>query len=275
MKEIKVLKEHAMIPLNDLSIDIAQVRVDGAGKGIHDLARSIDKVGLLEPIVVFPVEGTDGYEILAGQRRFLACKELQWDKIPARIIERPEAEEDAKALSLHENWLREAISKKDEIRACLLLHRRYKNVAFIVEELGLPAYKVRANLKYDSLNPGLQKMVDTSEIDIDTAVRAQEAADVGGESVQEAIKYAKEMRGMSGEQRKRVVKKKKENPDDNTDEIIESAKAGDRIVQTWVVLSTNTHQALKKYAEEEKLNLNDAGASLIEESLLTKGFLPE
>jgi len=48
---------------------------------IDALARSINEVGLLHPIVITP----DG-ELLAGQRRLEACKQLKWDKIPVRII---------------------------------------------------------------------------------------------------------------------------------------------------------------------------------------------
>jgi len=48
---------------------------------IDALARSINEVGLLHPIVITP----DG-ELLAGQRRLEACKKLGWEEVPVRII---------------------------------------------------------------------------------------------------------------------------------------------------------------------------------------------
>jgi len=48
------------------------------------LVRNIQERGLLQPIVVTPV-GADRYRILAGQRRFLACRRLGWKTIPVVI----------------------------------------------------------------------------------------------------------------------------------------------------------------------------------------------
>ena len=52
---------------------------------IRELALSIKTHGLLQPIVVRPME--NGFEIAAGHRRFLACKLLRWKKIPVCIQE--------------------------------------------------------------------------------------------------------------------------------------------------------------------------------------------
>ena len=49
---------------------------------IAALARSIEEVGLLHPITVTP----DG-ELLLGQRRLLACRELGWTEIEVKIRE--------------------------------------------------------------------------------------------------------------------------------------------------------------------------------------------
>lgn len=55
---------------------------------IDALARSINEIGLLHPIVITP----DG-ELLAGQRRLEACKKLGWGEVPVRIIETKEFHE--------------------------------------------------------------------------------------------------------------------------------------------------------------------------------------
>jgi ParB family chromosome partitioning protein len=52
---------------------------------LDELIASIEEKGLLEPIVVRPVE--DGFEVVAGYRRLEACKRLGWRKIPCQIIE--------------------------------------------------------------------------------------------------------------------------------------------------------------------------------------------
>lgn len=51
---------------------------------LRSLAKSIETVGLLHPIVV----SQDGL-LLAGMRRLQACKALGWEQVPVTIIEVP------------------------------------------------------------------------------------------------------------------------------------------------------------------------------------------
>ena len=48
---------------------------------VDGLARSIEHLGLLQPLVVFP----DG-RLIAGHRRLLAAKKLNWAEVPVRIV---------------------------------------------------------------------------------------------------------------------------------------------------------------------------------------------
>ncbi|MFZ1875998.1 MAG: ParB N-terminal domain-containing protein [Nitrososphaeraceae archaeon] len=49
----------------------------------------MSRQGLLQPIIVRPAagEGNENYTIVAGNRRFNACKALGWMEIPSRIVE--------------------------------------------------------------------------------------------------------------------------------------------------------------------------------------------
>ncbi len=51
------------------------------------LAKSIQKLGLLEPITVKPLIGGDGYEIISGNKRFCALSMLGEKKIPCILTE--------------------------------------------------------------------------------------------------------------------------------------------------------------------------------------------
>ena len=66
------VKEYLQIPLDSLEIGRGQARTREVYTGIAELADSIRKVGLLEPIVVCEGVQEGKYEILTGQRRFLA-----------------------------------------------------------------------------------------------------------------------------------------------------------------------------------------------------------
>lgn len=68
---------------------------------IEDLARSIERQGLLSPITVFPKPG-GRYALVAGQRRLLAFQYLDRETIPA-IVHEAMTDEAATAVSLVEN----------------------------------------------------------------------------------------------------------------------------------------------------------------------------
>jgi ParB family chromosome partitioning protein len=53
---------------------------------VLELADSISKIGLLSPILVRITE-KGKFEVVAGNRRFKACKSLGWKKIPCHIVE--------------------------------------------------------------------------------------------------------------------------------------------------------------------------------------------
>ena len=53
--------------------------------GISDLANDIRSNGLINPITVR--KSKDKYEIIAGQRRYLACKMLKRSTIPCNIVD--------------------------------------------------------------------------------------------------------------------------------------------------------------------------------------------
>jgi ParB family chromosome partitioning protein len=274
MEKIKMGTNVIEIPLDDLYINIAQVRTENVGKDIAELAESISKVGQLEPIVVAPAKEKGKYEIIAGQRRYLAHKELGAASIRAVVIEEPLEEHEAKVLSLTENWHRLGLSHKDELNACLLLWRRYKSVPKIVEETGLSPVKVRKYLRYETLPEPLKKKVDEGEIDLTVAERAAAAASVRGKCDEsEAVSLAEEMKQMSDAQRKNIVKKREENPDVPVDEVVEAAKTHEKVTQIVVTLGPGIHEGLRRYAAEESCTQDIAAAGIIEEGLATKGYI--
>ena len=103
MAEIIDIKQ---IPLGDLELGQSQPRTRDVRKGISELVDSIRKVGQLEPIVVCPGSKPDKYEILIGQRRFLACKEVGVPTIWAAILDERVDETAAKVIFFNANLMR-------------------------------------------------------------------------------------------------------------------------------------------------------------------------
>lgn len=268
------IKEVREIPLDDLVLGKGQVRLSDTAKGIDELADSIRKVGLLEPIVICTAEVQGKYEIILGQRRFLACQEINKPSILAVILDERVDVMEAKILSLTENLIRLDLNPKDLIDVCNDLYNKYGSIQAVVEETALPRNEVAKYVKYPRLVPELKELVNSREVKIDTALRAQEAAGVSGDvDTKEAVELAKEMSTMSGPQQRMIVKERESNPEQPVDEVIEHAKTGGKITQVVVTLTGNVHRSLGSYADFEDRTLDDAAASLIEESLAQKGFL--
>ena len=269
--------EYRDIPLDDLVIGKGQVRTQTPGKGVEELARSIEAQGLLQPIVVCAARDEHKWEILTGQRRFLAHKYLQRDFIPAAVLDERVDEGQAKAISITENLIRRQLSGKELKDGILYLYNLYGSVQDVAETTGLPRTKVQDYVKYPRLLPKLQEMVVEGTVDVNAAVKAQDASndEEGFPNPEVAVTLAQEMAGMSGVQRKRVAKERKEHPERPVDEVIERAKTGARVTQIVATVTQDTHTALQKFAKEEGSTQDEAAVVLIEEALTGRGLLEE
>jgi ParB family transcriptional regulator, chromosome partitioning protein len=273
--------DYREIALDQLELGQLQARQRVSEKGIPELAESIARQGLLQPILIAPADQSGRYEILIGQRRFLAHQFLtnQGRLDPAVIMcavldERVE-EAEAKAVSLTENLLREGLSSVDTIEACTYLYKRWGSAKAVAEETGISYDKVRQYIKYPRLVEPLKQLVDEGSIKVETALRAQDIATGDDERVdaEAAVQLAKEMGGMSGAQQKKIVQTKTENPDLDTEELIEDAKSGSKITQILVTLTSNIHAGLQRYATEQDTTQDDAAGALIEDGLRGAGFV--
>ena len=77
---------------------------------LYELAESIKSQGVMQPILVRPVDG--GYEIIAGERRFRAAKLAGLDEVP--VLVKVVADEAAAVMALIENIQREDLNPLEE-----------------------------------------------------------------------------------------------------------------------------------------------------------------
>jgi ParB/RepB/Spo0J family partition protein len=128
---------------------------------IEDLAKSIEKQGLLSPITVF--QKPDGrYALVAGQRRLLACKQLGWSMIPA-IVRDSMTDADATAISLVENVHRADMNPRDKAVAFKALLDRFGNFQTVSRETGVSVSTIRKYVQLLDLAPQLQEQLVAGE----------------------------------------------------------------------------------------------------------------
>lgn len=109
------------LALTEISPNPLQPRTDISEDMIAELADSIRKVGVLQPIIVRP-EGA-GYQIIAGERRWRASKAAGLERVPVRVMATSETE--ALALALIENLQREDLNPIEEARGYRRLIEEY------------------------------------------------------------------------------------------------------------------------------------------------------
>jgi len=140
MAQIKKVLE---IPVSRIILGEVPTVPDSFGfrTDLQDLMDSLQKVGQLQPILVF--EGADGkYEVLAGRRRVMAFVQLRARTIWAAIMDERVGVDEGNAMWLSENLVRKL--HEDDIRAVMdVLLKKYGSVKALVHETGIPLEKVQ------------------------------------------------------------------------------------------------------------------------------------
>lgn len=141
------------IPITKLYVGKSNVR--GAAGDITELTRSIEKEGVLQPILVRPVK--DRYEIIVGSRRFRAAKAAGLKSIPAIIKEMDDGE--AIVASLTENIQRGDIEPEEEAKAYRILIGIFGSTRKVAERIGVDHSRIVRTMQVLELVPQLQKKV--------------------------------------------------------------------------------------------------------------------
>lgn len=266
------------LPLSELGIDRFQVRKQNVGQDLDDLAASIEKWGLLQPITVCKWSGAPGpykWEIVCGQRRFLAHQQLKRTEIHCGIIEDEITLEEGLALSASENVVRLDMTNKDMIDLCVTLYNRYGTFKDVAEETKLPYQIVRKYIKFDGLPDFLKEKVRNRELLTPEAMKIQDAAtgprnEFNQERAEELIDVFKPQ---DNKTRAKILELAKKHPEVPADKIVEEAEKPVTTTKLNLILDGNESNALQQFADDEETSTKNAAHDLILEGLGTKGYL--
>ena len=145
------------IPLDDLIISEFNVRRRDITADIDGLAHSIDIFDLQQPIVVQP-KG-DKFEIIIGQRRYLAAKQLGWVEIDARVLDEPKEEQEVKIASFSENVQRRDLTPRDKADVCSYLLEIFDSPREVAEYVGTTETTVKKWLGFAAVPEFLKVLV--------------------------------------------------------------------------------------------------------------------
>ena len=145
------------LPLGQLSPNPAQPRRSFDDASIDELADSIRARGVIQPLLVRPQpDEADRFEIVVGERRFIAAGRAGLDAVPC--IVRTLDDRETFVLSIAENVAREDLNPIDEAAAYRrMLDDGYAaNQGEIAELIGIHRTRVSRKLKLLSLDPRIQ-----------------------------------------------------------------------------------------------------------------------
>jgi ParB family chromosome partitioning protein len=114
------------LPTGALRPNARNPRRSFAAAELEELAASLRERGIIQPIVVRPLRGvSDGYEIIAGERRWRAAQRAGLHEVPVVVIEATDAE--ALQLAIIENVQRADLNALEEAEGYRALMEEFHN----------------------------------------------------------------------------------------------------------------------------------------------------
>jgi ParB family chromosome partitioning protein len=169
------------IEVENLTPNLFQPRKNFNKEKMEELKESIKKHGIIQPIVVRKM--ANGYEIIAGERRLKAAKEIGLKKIPAII--KSINNEKSLEIALVENIQREDLNPVEQANAFKRLIDEFNlTQQELAEVTGKSRTLVTNTIRLLKLNPEIQKNISEGKISFG---HAKLLLSIEGEEVQKAV----------------------------------------------------------------------------------------
>lgn len=150
--------------LTDIEPNKEQPRHDFDEAAIANLADSIRTYGLLQPILVTPIQN-GGYKIVAGERRWRACRMLGLNEVPVLIKEL--SDEQTAQIALIENLQREDLNPLEEAMGYEALMKKYGMTQEAVgKTVGKPRSSIANALRLLNMAEEIREMVRCGDISV-------------------------------------------------------------------------------------------------------------
>lgn len=248
----------------DIAPNPRQPRTDFRQEELDELVVSIREIGVLQPIVVRPIPGapagTPRYELIVGERRLRATKQIGLATIPAVI--KSTADEDMLRDALLENLHRANLNALEEASAYQQLLADFGiTQEQLGERIGRSRPQITNTLRLLRLPPSVQKRVAAGVLSPgharailaagDAAAMERLADKIVNEDL--SVRAAEAAAGRLSARRPRVAKPTAGKRQGQLDEIAE--RLGDRLdTRVKVTLGANKGQIVIDFATVEDLN---------------------
>lgn len=258
----------------------SQARQTGVDVGVTDLAASIKSQGLLEPIQLAETGEEGVYELLDGQRRFLAFTLLrekepdQFSEIPSFVHPAEMEEWKKKTISLHANLSQVPMNKRDRINAMTVVFGRFGSVKKMAAATGLSQSTIRRYVEASRLPESMREAVLAGKLSMRVALyaadmHAYDPEDPDSVDPAKMLATATEMQPLTGKQKSYAMEMKSDEPDRPIREILDTVKSLDLEKHEIVIsVESDTYSRIQLYREQNKIGTVEAATlDLVEAAL--------
>lgn len=176
---------------------------------IEELAASIREKGLLQPLLVRPA--ANGYQLIAGERRFRAAQRAGLDRVPITIREADDVE--ALELALIENLQRENLNPVEEARAYKRLGDEFQlSQEDIATRVGKTRSAVTNSMRLLQLPPEVLAQLESGEL---SAGHGRSLLGLDSVIAQAALAREAATRKLSVRDTEKLVRERQQTPPDD------------------------------------------------------------
>jgi len=255
------------ISMDKIYVGKGNVRTRQVEEDLDKLAASIKRVGLLHPVTVFKTD--DKYELIVGQRRFLACKKLGWESIPA-IVTGVKDNTESKVISLSEGIHRKELPSSDLMDAIEALYMKYGSTKAIADELGVNEPTIRNWLPLSLAPQSIKEMIKEKKI---KPSDARKALQVGGNDEKKVVEVAKEITKMTAPEKRRLVDVATEKKEASVEKLLEEARKPHVEEKVIIHLTPKYAKALDGASQDLGLEREDVAKTAVIDWLTMRGFV--
>jgi ParB family transcriptional regulator, chromosome partitioning protein len=263
------------VKLSEISLDGINVRSDlnsaFSQEGISELAENIKLNGLLQPIVLRGTEGKPPYDVIVGQRRYLAHKLLKATTIKATFSGNLN-EMESLLLSLSENMCRQEMNHSDTSNAITKLYNHYGKDEYKVQaHTGFSIRMIRAYVKIEEqASEKIKEFLAQGKVTMADAKRAIDASQGNKGKADELID---QLSKLTKYEKNRLVEAGSKNPNASAKEILADARKP-RLEETIILnIPPKVHKALLAASKELSLEIEEVTMNALINWLQTNEFL--
>ena len=272
-KQDRSLEKIYSIPLTNITISTDNVRATNATKDLDELAASIKKHGLLQPVILIGRYAHPPYELISGQRRLLAHQKLGESEIRA-VFAGTLSKTEAVVRSLVENMQRLDLDHDDTAKAITYLYKKYnKDEQQVHKETGLSIRKIRdLILIQERATRKMKALMNRGEVspaDVKRAIRAaQDNLKKAEALVDLIIKH-----NPTTHQKKRLAMYGDKDKHASAKEILENAMKPHVEQSILISLPNDVQLGLTKATKSMAMEAEELAAKVLADWLRGQGFL--